>query len=365
MHTYGFISLGLIGGSVARAIREKNPDAKIIAYNRTAASLEEAVADGVVDTPVYEEASFELFRECDMIFLCAPVELNEHFMEALIPYLREDAILTDVGSVKSNIHKAAEKLGLSGRFIGGHPMAGSERVGYSNSKASILKNAYYIITPSEGAPAQKIKEYEQLVKSFGCIPLILNYERHDYAVAAISHLPHLIAASLVTLVEDSDSSDGLMKMIAAGGFKDITRIASSSSAMWEQICMSNTENIRSLLKDYMSSLQSIDESLEGDRGQDIYDLFTKARTYRDSMNVPGSGAIQQLPVLTIDIADEPGALAAIATILALSGISIKNIGILHNREYRGGDLKIEFETKEDLEKAERILTDKNYTIHRK
>ena len=146
-------------------------------------------------------------------------------------------------SVKSGIHERIRALGLDGQFIGGHPMAGSERYGYANSKARLLENAYYILTPTPKTSPDQLKDYERLVVSMGAIPLVLDADQHDYVTAAISHLPHIIASSLVNLVRESDSEDGTMKMIAAGGFKDITRIASSSPDMWQQICLTNTDNI--------------------------------------------------------------------------------------------------------------------------
>ncbi len=368
MATYGFICLGLIGGSVARAIREKQPSSEIIAYNRSSKSLDLALNDKVIDRAVYqdefEKDGFAAFSDCDYIFLCAPVQKNEEFLAMLKNVISSSCIITDVGSVKTGIHEAVKKLDMEKNFIGAHPMAGSERVGYANSKASILQNAYYILTPTASAPAEKVTEYKNLVQSFDSIPLVISYEQHDYIVAAISHLPHVIAASLVNLVKDSDSDEGLMRLVAAGGFKDITRIASSSADMWEQICMTNTDNIRKLLKDYISSLETIDSSLSGHNGSEIHELFDSAREYRDSFTTVGSGPIKVNYRLFVDIADEPGALATIATLLATHGISIKNIGIIHNSEYQGGNMRIEFYTQEELDYASKTLEDKRYTIHR-
>ena len=168
------------------------------------------------------------FSKCDILFLCAPVSCNDENLLHLKRYISKDCILTDVGSVKTGIHKQIAALGLEHLFIGGHPMAGSERYGYANSKAKLLENAYYILTPSDKVPAVKLELYKELITSIGAIPLILSYEQHDYVTAAVSPLPHVVASSLVNLVRDSDSKNGIMKMIAAGGFKDITRIASSS-----------------------------------------------------------------------------------------------------------------------------------------
>lgn len=156
-----------------------------------------------------------------------------------------------------------------------------------------------------------------------------------------------------------------MKLIAAGGFKDITRIASSSPVMWQQICLTNKENISELLDAYIVSLKQIKKEIDASGSQQLYDFFDNARSYRDSFIDASSGPIKKSYSIRIDIADEPGALAAIATILALNQISIKNIGIVHNRELEGGVLQVEFYEENSIEKASAILQSKGYSIYHK
>ena len=362
-NTYGFIGLGLIGGSIARAIRETQPDAKLIAYDVNPNSLDAALSDGVID--VAAESIDKQFSACDYLFLCAPVQKNDENLSAVKAILSPDCLLTDVGSVKSDIHRTIREAGLDTQFIGGHPMTGSERTGYINSKARLLENAYYILSPTDAVSIEKVQAYRELVASLGAIPLVLDCSRHDYATAAISHLPHVIAAALVNLVHDNDNEDGILKMIAAGGFKDITRIASSSAQMWQQICLTNTDNIISLLDKYIAALGDIRNDLSAGDEQALYDIFDSARMYRDSFINTSSGPIKVSYTITIDIADEPGALAAIATILALHQISIKNIGIVHNRETENGVLRLELYDEASVRQASDILTAKGYTVYLK
>ncbi|MBQ7934564.1 MAG: prephenate dehydrogenase [Lachnospiraceae bacterium] len=359
----GFIGLGLIGGSIAKAIKENLPDTRIVAYDINADALALATRDGIVD--IAATGIDHSFDDCDYIFLCAPVQKNDALLTQIKEILPADCILTDVGSVKGDILDAVKAAGLENQFVGGHPMAGSERIGYVNSKSMILQNAYYILSPTEQVSEEAVKAYSDLVQKMGAIPLVLSADTHDYVTAAVSHLPHVIAASLVNLVHDNDSEDGLMKMIAAGGFKDITRIASSSAVMWQEICMTNTENIITLLDKYMASLEDIRNELTQRDSKSLYDLFSEAKTYRDSFMDASSGPIKRSYSITVDIADEPGALASIATILALNQISIKNIGIVHNREYEGGVLKIEFYAEDSIEKAVQLLNTRGYTTYTK
>lgn len=356
--TFGFIGLGLIGGSIARAIREKLPSSRIIAYDVNENTLQAATKEKIVDCITYSVDA--VFSACDYIFLCAPVQKNDENLQAVKAVIAPNCLLTDVGSVKSSIHQAIEDADLKSQFIGGHPMAGSERVGFLNSKAVLLENVYFILTPTDSVPAEKIQAYKELVQTLGSIPLVLSPKQHDYVTAAISHLPHVIAASLVNLVKNSDSDEGIMRMIAAGGFKDITRIASSDATMWQQICLTNTDNISDLLSDYIASLTEIKKSLDHHEGNELYELFDSAHHYRDSFIDVSSGPIKKSYTLRIDIADKTGALSTIVTLLAENEINIKNIGISHNREFESGALRLEFYDEASLQKARLLLAENNF-----
>jgi len=361
--TFGFVGLGLIGGSIAKAIRQTMPDSRIIAYDINSDTLSLAKKEGIVDVVLSKIDNS--FGQCDYLFLCAPVSKNDENLKILAKFINKDCTLTDVGSVKTDIHSHIEALGLSSRFIGGHPMTGSERTGYQNSKAVLLENAYYILTPTKDVPLEKVTAYQNLVETLGTIPLVLSCEEHDYVTAAISHLPHVIASSLVNLVQDSDSENGVMKMIAAGGFKDITRIASSSPVMWQQICLTNTENIISLLNDYIEALSAIKEKLESKDAKALFCFFEKARDYRESFIEASSGPIKKTYSLNVDIIDKTGSLASVATLLADHNINIKNIGIVHNREVEAGTLRIEFYEELSSIHALSVLQKNGYHIHKK
>lgn len=359
MH-YGFIGLGLIGGSIARALKEKYPACMITAYDVNAPAVEAAKKDGVVNICAYEID--RVFSVCDLIFLCAPVTCNDDNLLLLKNIIGKDTLLTDVGSVKSDIYEHVQAAGLDAQFVGGHPMTGSERTGYLNSKAMLLENAYYILTPTEMTPPEKTNLMEKLVRSLGAIPLILSADEHDYVTAGISHLPHVISASLVNLVKNKDNADGIMKLIAAGGFKDITRISSSSPVMWEHICMTNKVNILSLLDSFMESLQDIKERIKAQDAQGTHDFFESARSYRESFSDVSGGPIKKSYVFYVDIPDEPGALATIVTLLAFQQINLKNIGITHNREVAEGSLLIEVWEEADIARAQEVLSAKGYVV---
>lgn len=359
--TCGFIGLGLIGGSIAKAVKKFYPDTTIIAYDVNKKALDLARRENIVDIAVWNID--ERFSPCDYIFLCAPVQYNAENLLAVREIISEKCILTDVGSVKTTIHESVRNIGLEHCFIGGHPMAGSERVGFANSKAELLENAYYVLTPAPSVTREKIDRFQQIIAGLRAIPLILNCGQHDYVTAAISHLPHVAASCLVNLIRESDSEDGIMRMVAAGGFKDITRIASSSAIMWQQICLTNSENISSMLSNYIRSLTEFKDVIDSRNSEALYQFFDSARIYRDSFANVSSGPIKRSYSVNIDIADRAGALAHIVTLLADRGLSIKNIAISHNRESEDGVLRVEFYQEGSMIEGVQVLKNAGYIVH--
>ena len=359
--TIGFIGLGLIGGSLAKTIRKYHPEYCLLAYDVNKEALASALSDNIISGVC--EAKDPSFKECDYIFLCAPVSCNLEYLKYLKQVIKDTCIISDVGSVKGIIHQAVTEIGLEKNFIGGHPMAGSERSGFEHASDHLFENAYYILTPSEEISLDKLSSYTDLVTSFGAIPLVLTYEEHDYITAGVSHLPHIIASSLVNLIHSLDNEAEYMKMIAAGGFKDITRIASSSPVMWQQICLENPGNISSVLDDYIRMLIQIRYYINEKDGDAIFQMFADSRDYRDSFDTVAHGPLKSSYRLYCDIVDEAGGIATIATILAMDKISIKNIGIIHNREFEEGVLKIEFYDEAALERAAALLRKRNYIIY--
>lgn len=359
----GFIGFGLIGGSIARRLKKIHPDYQIMAYARTRSNLEHAAADGNID--VILDGIDEKLSECDIIFLCTPVSYNAYYLSKLKPLIHENTLITDVGSTKTDIHREIIKLDMEDCFIGGHPMAGSERSGYQSSTDHLLENAYYVLTPTAKTSQTQIDRMLAIIKDLKSIPLILDYTRHDYSVAGISHLPHIIAAALVNLVRDADSPEQVMRQIAAGGFKDITRIASSSPVMWEQICMTNQEYLSQLLGDYIASLQEILTQIQDKNGAAIYQLFDEANIYRSGIADRSKGAFTPQYAIFVDVEDRPGAIAYISSFLSYYEISIKNIGISNNRMFDAAVLKIEFYDGTSMEHAIEVLQKHNIPVFAK
>lgn len=357
MKTIGIIGLGLIGGSLAKCFKKNLKNIKIVAINRSVSSLEIAKKEGVIDD--YSTDDMSVFKNCDIVFVCTSVNLIPSYVSKLLPFIKKDCIITDVGSTKKVIYEKMQNF-KNINYIGGHPMAGSEKTGYTSAKAHLFENAFYILTPNEYVSEEKINSFLELIKITGATPLVLNPDCHDYTVATISHIPHIIASALVNTVKALDDENHYMHLLAAGGFKDITRIASSSPEVWSSICNDNREQILKVLHSFNKSINKIEEKLKNQ--ENIYSFFDTAKEFRDSFSVKTPLTTCNQYEIYLDITDQPGAIATVATLLSVQNINIKNIGIVNNREYSDGALQIIFDEPNHKIKAVEILKSKNYTV---
>lgn len=363
VNSISVIGLGLIGGSLAKAFRRKSGDLKIYAVDSDAPSLRLAEKEGVIDTG-FTGCCTEIF-DSDVIFICTPIGKAINFISGLSGKVKEDCIITDVASTKGEICRYIENMEQPPVFIGGHPMAGTEKSGYSNSFAHLFENAYYVMTPVSTSTDRAISTLEALLADIGAIPIIVSPDQHDLVTGCISHVPHIIASALVTLAKNKENGEGLIKLLAAGGFKDITRIASSNPAMWENVVLSNSSIVIHLLDDFNAIIGKMTDNIKNADNREIYSFFDDAKIFRDSFSAVSAGLIPPSFELLVDVRDEPGIIGKIATLLGNNGINIKNINVSNSREFEQGCLKITLSDQENTNKAYGILTDFSYKVFRK
>lgn len=356
----GVVGLGLIGGSLCKALRNRCNVKEIVASNRSEDVLISAKSEGVIDD--YCIGITDIFKGCEIVFICTPVDKIFDYAKQLVPIVGKDCIISDVGSTKGRIYDEMSTLGDAITYIGGHPMAGSERFRYNASKEHLFENAYYIITPSEKVPEQKTAEFKQMVEKIGAIPIILSPYEHDYAVASVSHVPHIIAAALVNNVKKLDSKEEYMHLLAAGGFKDITRIASSSADMWESIMFENKDDILSVLDSFSEVIDEIKNDIITNKKENVYNYFLGAQQYRNSFNTATPKAFVKRYEIDVDVLDRPGSIAIIAVLFSSNGINIKNMGIVNSRENNSGALTFAFDSEEDRQRSVELLRDMNYDV---
>ncbi|MED3879326.1 prephenate dehydrogenase [Priestia megaterium] len=277
------IGVGLIGGSLALAMK-KHRHVTVVGADINTNEVQVANQLGIVDY-VAEDIKTEA-AQADYIVLATPVEYTTAWIHDLSTWkLKETVIVTDVGSTKGEIMKAAQALNKKRiSFIGGHPMAGSHTSGAVNARADLFCSARYILTPFENEQKEKIDALMHLLEPTGAQFVPLDAATHDQITGVVSHLPHVIATSLVRQVKGYSAQNHLVTEMAAGGFRDITRIASSNPHMWRDILKQNRSMLLTLLDDWMKEMEQVKLLVEKGDGHELFDYFSDAKEFRDSLH---------------------------------------------------------------------------------
>jgi len=356
------IGLGLIGGSLAKALRERAKISDITAISRSIEPINEALSDGTISRGFTEVN--EYVWNSDIIFICTPVRHTFRYIDAIAKSIKPQCVVTDVSSTKSEIINYINKMPQPPCFIGGHPMSGIEKAGYSSSFGHLFENAYYILTPSKSTTEAAQTCMIDIIKTIGGIPVTLDAFEHDRITGGISHVPHIIASALVNMVKELDSPDGKMQMLAAGGFKDITRIASSSPEIWESIIQSNKQPIQDIVDVFINILNNFKDYVRNDDTKSIYSFLESARDFRNSFSSNRKGLISPDYEIMVDVVDKPGIIGEIATILGSNSINIKNINVSNSREFEQGCLKITLSDFKSVNIAFDLLCNKSYKVYK-
>ena len=273
-------------------------------------------------------------KDADLIIITTPVGETEKILDLLYETpLKENVLITDAGSTKFEVVKKAKKLKEKGiTFIGGHPMAGSHKSGVSAARPLLFENAFYLLTPDKDIRKEKINELKEWLKGTKAKFIIVSPEEHDLLTGVISHFPHIIAASLVHQAEKTSKEQNLIPRLAAGGFRDITRIASSSPTMWRDILLQNRDVLLKLLTQWKEEMEVVVNMLEDEDDTKIYQYFEEAKKFRDELPQHQRGAIPAFYDLYVDVPDYPGVVSEVTGYLAKEEISITNIRIRETRE---------------------------------
>ncbi|WP_010245700.1 prephenate dehydrogenase [Acetivibrio cellulolyticus] len=356
------IGLGLIGGSLAKALKERLDITDITAVDISNQSLDQALKEGYVSHG-YTELNDDVYNS-DLIFVCTPVKNAIEYIKKLAKKVGPDCLITDVASTKSEIVNFVNSMDNPPRFIGGHPMAGTEKSGFMSSLSHLFENAYYILTPAKSTQNTDIETMRDIINHIGGLPVVIDAEDHDFVTATISHVPHIIASALVNLVGKSDYPDGKMQTLAAGGFKDITRIASSSPEMWENVVLSNKQKIKGVLDTFVETLYEFKQRMDDNDSKGINNYFSTAKELRDSIPDNRKGLLISLYEVIVDVVDKPGIIGEIATILGNNGINIKNINVSNSREFEQGCLRITLPDSESVKSAVGLLSNQGYKVYK-
>ena len=274
------IGVGLIGGSLARGLKKHNLCGSITGFGRSIPELEKAVDLGVIDD--YASSVTEAVTGADLIIIAVPMNSFESVFSGMVGVVSENAIITDVGSAKASVIETAKAVfgHLPSGLVPGHPIAGTEKSGVEASFDSLFENRRVILTPTESSSESAVNKVQEMWQQVGAEVVLMTPDHHDNVLAATSHLPHVLAFSLVDTLGKMHESSEIFRY-AAGGFRDFTRIASSDPTMWRDICMSNKTAILSVLKKYERHLKTLELAIEAGDADAVNDIFVRAKMARD------------------------------------------------------------------------------------
>lgn len=279
--TIAIVGVGLIGGSLGMAARRKGIARRVIGIGRSEQRLMRAKILGAID-----EYSLDMAHgaaEADLVILCTPVALVVPTLEIMAPSLKDGAVVTDAGSTKREIVEQAEKAMPEGTtFVGGHPMAGSEQTGVDAARADLFMGATYVLAPGKDTDFRALGKMSEFAGALGARVEVLSPTQHDEAVAVISHLPHAIASALMQLAEESQRHTGKTFQLAAGSFKDLTRIADSSPELWRDICMTNADSLSAAITSFQEMLDTLKSALQARDEAAIERFFEQAQQIRQT-----------------------------------------------------------------------------------
>lgn len=278
-NTVSILGVGLIGGSLALALKEKKLVNKIIGYGRNEQRLKEALKLGIIDSYT---TSLKKASQAELIVLATPAGIFEKIIIEMLNYIQEGTVIIDVGSVKESVVNIFEKILPKGVFfIGTHPIAGSDKTGFEHAKGDLFKKAKVIITPTENTDKSALEKVSNLWQKIGAVVEFMSADKHDKIYALVSHLPHLISFCMVNTVAEMDKN---FIKYAGSGFKDTTRIAKSSPEVWRDIFIMNDKNILQCLEIFAKNLKEIKKMLSKKDSEGVKTFIEKAKNLRKEID---------------------------------------------------------------------------------
>jgi len=351
------IGVGLMGGSLAAALKRNLKSVEIYGVDFPAV-LDKAQILKIIDRGFTPDSVEKAVKPADIIFLCTSINKIREYMPIVAELAKKGAVITDMGSTKAEIIKRAQEIEIKGSyFIGGHPMTGSELHGVENIDPLLFENSVYVLTPIDQTPPDRIRNLALILEQIGARVLFISPSLHDRIAAFVSHLPQLLAVALTNLAGEHNASSTFFLRLAAGGFRDMTRIASSPYEVWEDIINSNTDEIIWAIDAFIKKLSSIQSILQNQNLRREFELAAKNR-----LSIPRDTKGFMLPRfdISVSVEDKPGVLAEISSAVSEQNINIKDIEVLKVREGESGVFRLAFQSEQDRKNAVEILTSIGY-----
>lgn len=359
MGSLAIIGTGLMGGSLGLAARARGLASPVVGFDVDTKALELAIERGALDEAATNVG--EAVAGADLVFISTPLRVIVEIFEEMSPALSPGTLVTDVGSTKSRVvREVRSRVPRGVHFIGGHPIAGSEREGITAADPELYRGAYWILTPTDETDPTA---YGSLVRFLGGLDakvLALPAERHDELLALTSHVPQVLASVLMGFASDVAGDEEGLPLTAGGGFRDMTRLAASPSDMWVEILRDNRKAALEALDAFRESLSEARRLLVEEDWAELGDLLANARTARLSMPEKPGVRVEDLVEVDVEIPDRPGALADITTAVGESGVNIEDLDIVHSAEGSRGTVRLLVEGRDAAAKAESSLGSRGY-----
>lgn len=349
------IGVGLIGGSLGLAFKRKGYSGKIFGVDKPS-TLNWAIERNVIDKGFAREDIAKAVPQADLIFICTPILDILNLLPVIGEHAKPGTLVTDVGSTKRKIVEMAHiHLPAECDFIGGHPMAGAEFSGVKAADPFLFENATYVLTPNQPIREKIRTALGELLELVGAKVLLLEPALHDEIAAAVSHLPQMASVALMNLAAGRQAEGGHFLKMAAGGFRDMTRIASSPFEIWQDIRKTNGDKIVEYIDYYIVELNKIKDIITK---EELAEYFNSAARNRLSIPKDTKGFLKPQFEISVSVEDKPGMIALIANTLAEKNINIKDIEVLKIREDEGGTMRLAFSSDEERKTAMELLRTK-------
>jgi prephenate dehydrogenase len=358
VNTVAVIGVGLIGGSLGLAARERAGIAEVRGFSRTKATLDLALERGAVTRACgsLEEAA----SGADLVFVCTPVRLVAEHVKAARAAAPPHAVISDVGSTKGPLMRALSPHEQR-RCVGGHPLCGSETAGVANARASLYEGATYFVTPGAHVDADAYQLLYGFLGEIGARPVAVDPEEHDRLMAVVSHLPHVLANVLMSQAgQHTGARDALLS--AGPSFRDLTRIAGSNRRIWTDIFLENRAALLASLATFQDGLQEVLEALAANDAGRLGDTIARAAEQRERMLAAGSLAARDLYRLIIPVSDRPGVFSEIMVALGDAGINVEDLAMHHMSAELGGTLTVYVLGSDVCERAAHVLGGLGYEV---
>jgi prephenate dehydrogenase len=354
------VGVGLVGGSIGMRMKQMEYGGNIVGHDRLEV-LDEALAKGAIDE--HAEDLAQAVASADLIVMATPVEETLRLLPAVLTLAKPGAIVTDTAPAKRDLAAVARNVGNARAvYLGGHPLAGSNRQGIANADSNLFDSAYWVLTPTENTPDSVRESLAWWVRMLGAYPLAASPDVHDQLIAMTTHVPFVIALALSQWVAKRSADDPLLKKLATGNFQTLTSLANLPFDMWCGVIDANREQIHSAIMEFRGVLDDCAQKLS--IGQ-LPEVWQQAHSFQKKLTRERPGDWEANCDLVVTASDRPGSIARIAGLLATAEINIRDIAVIYVREGRGGTLRVGLESRADARQALDLLSNHGFSARLK